>query len=179
MLPAELVKRRNSMLLSQAELAARLGVTVTTVSRWETGKAPIPLMVRKLVQYMEDESLTEEEIERRNRKMQQQMHRRARERETTMTDDERAAGERWFGNERKERTMTVAILVNSGADDVLVVRRATESEAQQYIDGQENSLDDSAAFFTVPTAELDDYLENHAVIERIDHRWKDCIVAGQ
>ena len=51
----ELITRRKEMRLTQAQLAERLGVTVTTVARWEQGQRQIPLLARNLLQYIEDD----------------------------------------------------------------------------------------------------------------------------
>lgn len=73
MLGQELAARRKSLRLTQAELAQRLGVTVTTVSRWEIGQRTIPLMARRMLEYIEQDlrdewaALSPEEQYRRNK----------------------------------------------------------------------------------------------------------------
>ena len=84
-------KLRDHMMLTQAELAWWLGVTVTTISRWENGSVPISPVAAKLVLYMSEEpQLTTEE-------WNQRMQERSRRHEAELTDDERVIGERWFG----------------------------------------------------------------------------------
>jgi transcriptional regulator with XRE-family HTH domain len=100
MLPQELRIRRDRLCLTQAELAAKLNVTVTTVSRWENGKQAIPGMVRTLMQLWEDEPLTPEEIERHNKYNMAKWAREDAEREAKATPEERERAERWFGNKR-------------------------------------------------------------------------------
>jgi DNA-binding transcriptional regulator YiaG len=49
MKPKEIKDARSKKKMTQAELAAALGVTVTTVARWETGKCePSPLAEQRL-----------------------------------------------------------------------------------------------------------------------------------
>lgn len=51
----ELRKRRARMGLTQAQLAAHLGVDPNTVARWERGELPIRPIVRNLMQYLDAE----------------------------------------------------------------------------------------------------------------------------
>lgn len=62
MLGQELVARRKSLGLTQSELAQRLGVTVTTVSRWENNQRTIPLMARKMIEYIGKEGTMDTEV---------------------------------------------------------------------------------------------------------------------
>jgi transcriptional regulator with XRE-family HTH domain len=105
MLPETLRKRRERLYLTQAELAAKLGVTVTTVSRWETGSRSIPLIAERLLGYIEDEPLAPEEEARRYQRMQCE----AEEREANLTPEERERAERWFGNKRKEQPQSTTV----------------------------------------------------------------------
>lgn len=52
MIATELKSRRRQLTLTQAALAARLGVAVTTVSRWETGETPIPPYLTMAMKYL-------------------------------------------------------------------------------------------------------------------------------
>lgn len=47
--PTELVSRRRRLRVTQAQLAAYLGVTKSTVWRWESGRAAPPPMVQQLL----------------------------------------------------------------------------------------------------------------------------------
>ncbi len=73
MLPETLIKRRGQLRLTQAELAAKMGVTVTTISRWETGSRAIPKMAETLLRFIESEPLTPEEQERFNQRARAEM----------------------------------------------------------------------------------------------------------
>lgn len=78
------------MLLTQSELAQRLGITVTTVSRWETGRVPVTPMAAQMIKLMADEpQLSGEEW---NRRMEKDMT----EREAALADEEKERGARWF-----------------------------------------------------------------------------------
>ena len=50
MTPAELLAARHTMGLTQIEFAERMGVTATTVSRWENGKSPLAPRTIKAVE---------------------------------------------------------------------------------------------------------------------------------
>ena len=47
--PSELKKTRRGLGLTQGALAARLGVDIASISRWESGKQPIPKIAQKLI----------------------------------------------------------------------------------------------------------------------------------
>lgn len=49
MTPADLKAKREAMGLTQTELAAAIGVTWTTVWRWEKGRVPISRTVERLL----------------------------------------------------------------------------------------------------------------------------------
>ena len=53
MTPKELRKRRTALSLTQAELAARIGVHWSTVARWEQGVRHIPEPVARLIRFVE------------------------------------------------------------------------------------------------------------------------------
>lgn len=59
MTPKQLKRERTSLAMSQAELAAALGVDTITVSRWERGVQPIPAMVRLALRALTDETKKE------------------------------------------------------------------------------------------------------------------------
>lgn len=54
----ELRTRRLALGLTQAELANRLGVTVTTVTYWETGRRNMPRTAELLLERIEEEIIT-------------------------------------------------------------------------------------------------------------------------
>jgi transcriptional regulator with XRE-family HTH domain len=53
--PAEFVRIREALGLTQAELAEEIGVHRVTVARWETGDRNIPEPVARLVQRIHEE----------------------------------------------------------------------------------------------------------------------------
>jgi len=53
--PAEFVRIREALGLTQAELAEEIGVHRVTVARWETGDRNIPEPVARLVQRIREE----------------------------------------------------------------------------------------------------------------------------
>ena len=57
--PTELVSRRRRLRVTQAQLAAYLGVDVSTVARWEQGRRAIPGMVRPLLHLAEQLPVSE------------------------------------------------------------------------------------------------------------------------
>lgn len=99
MTPQELKIRRDRLGLTQEELAEKLGVTGTTVYRWESGQRAITPILRWALQAIEDElaNLSHEEQHRRNLATLERHDREAQERWAQMTPEERAAVERWFG----------------------------------------------------------------------------------
>lgn len=54
MTPAVLKKWREKLGYTQASLAAEIGVTVTTISRWENGQRAIPKMAEVTMRLIED-----------------------------------------------------------------------------------------------------------------------------
>lgn len=56
MTPIELKRRRQRLRLTQAQLADALGVTWSTVARWETAQRRIPEMAAKLLSFIEGEA---------------------------------------------------------------------------------------------------------------------------
>jgi DNA-binding transcriptional regulator YiaG len=54
MQPVELRSRRSALGLDQEGLADMLGVTQATLSRWETGKQPVPLLLGEELAEIED-----------------------------------------------------------------------------------------------------------------------------
>ncbi len=59
MLGKELQMRRLRINLTQAALAERMGVTVTTVARWEQGQRAIPRMAELFFERIEREAQTQ------------------------------------------------------------------------------------------------------------------------
>lgn len=84
---SELASRRRSLGLSQDELAKRLGVTTSTLARWERGELTIghPDMLRWALRAIEDDLAQEtgEERHRRNLEARAEM-----ERKIALTDAE-------------------------------------------------------------------------------------------
>jgi transcriptional regulator with XRE-family HTH domain len=101
MIGAELKARRESLGLSQAELAEKLDVAPNTVARWERGELRIanPGMLKWALIAIENElaNLSPEEQHKRNLATIERHQREAAERWEQMTPEERAAVERWFG----------------------------------------------------------------------------------
>lgn len=52
MIGDELKARRAKLELSQTKLAKRLGVTSTTVARWERDESPIPFHLKMTMEYL-------------------------------------------------------------------------------------------------------------------------------
>ncbi len=99
MTPNELRKRREALLLTQAELAARLEVAPNTVARWERGERAIPPLLKHALQAVEDAHWAAVGADpcEHNRRIQAQADRLAAELEAQATPEEREAAERWFG----------------------------------------------------------------------------------
>ena len=49
MTPFQFIRRRKKLFRTQAQAAEALGVTPGTVSHWEVGRRPVPLIVQKLL----------------------------------------------------------------------------------------------------------------------------------
>ncbi len=97
--PQELISRRRSMEMTQAELATELEVSANTVARWERGERAIPPYLKLALDTIEQNlmNLTPIEAYRHNQQIIERHQREAAQRWEQMTPEEKAAVERWFG----------------------------------------------------------------------------------
>ena len=100
MRPEELISRRKSMDLTQAELAEKLGTAANTVARWERGERAIPPYLKWALDGIEGDlmHLSPEQGYQRNRAIIERHDKEASERWADMTPEERATIQRWFGS---------------------------------------------------------------------------------
>ncbi len=94
MTPEVLKRERGKMRLTQEELARRLGVSLNTVARWESGKHGIPAYLNMALGWLDQELLADPEWQAEfNRRFMKEQDERLKE------AGERAdpVAERWFG----------------------------------------------------------------------------------